>query len=1154
MFGSIITKVTKIIINRNPQASNLKHKMDDLKGYLNEKHLPSVIKEAALDAYSYYMHKKSLIGESGIFDEMPKPLLVKLVQSIYQEEIQTIGVFKKYEDTFVVQIVINSMPFQVKTGEIIMDMGDVSADILFLMMGKIQISTTYLETTNMRKRQLQPLPTQQELESMKESPPSTSRSEKPNLSSKGRFGRDKRSSLHNEAVAGYCNTGNFIGDSEFLKWCVKYLIVHHHSYYTLIYVGFVMMIIILFHYVFYSSTSFALYRAVDHCNVLAVSNLFISNILTSHIKSALQFTTELEQRYENFQTVLASPVVDKLQQEGVHKYRSRLYVDGEIDDTHIRLMQEDDDDSSIDSLPDINLIRVSRLSENRRVFVEEDPRDLYKRYIFLHNGRYKKLWDVLVGVFIVYSVIAIPVQIGFSISTAPFHDPEAPPLAIFEFMIDCVFMLDILFSFRTSYFDELNDCVETVPHEIRNHYIRTWFFIDLVSTLPFDIIVPLFMGGDSSSLSSIRIIKFVRLSRILKMFRLTKLTKFLTKLEDVLGISPAFFELLKYLIIVILVTHLVCCLWYYACGSISNSAWFDQPVYHLYETDSTILSQNGTYAEQYIATLYFTYSTLSTVGFGDLTPYNYEEKLFAILLMLGGATCFGYMIASIAGLVGGLNRTEAIANDRISEITAYLVERSTPTDIMKEIVRYFTHMFEQRTAYDEAAILNRMPKNLRDKILLIQHWDKIERITLFRYISNQTVVLYIFDLMVLMYYEAHRVILREGNYGGSIMFMISGKAKISKAASEKLLKRKRRHYYNERQKAFFSGQKRSQVERAMKEKKEAERKRRGSVVTRVHTYMSGKSSRNKVIAIDDDESNKDGSSEKGTHERRGSEAVNQFFQSGNYAPLASNDTKKIDKETLDERYKNPLDVIYDNKLLPIPKSKCGDRGRNGVLYVDDDIDCGEVHAGCFIGHVAMLSRDARHDATVTSVLPCTFYTLTREAIFRIMNEQPSVALILQIALAKAIFDERDEGGKTAIWEKRKKFLKGVHKSYVTIKGLKQRSRDKKKNENTSHPTSSHGALKRFKMPAFKSGASSELRGKDIEKRTEIAENRWDKIRTLISNTKSQFESTEMHTKLREAIDLEKCREKLGTLTPQSSSGSSSQVASYLYTLYEIICL
>ena len=38
--GSImfaVIKVTKLIINRNPQATNLKAKMDDLKGYLNER-------------------------------------------------------------------------------------------------------------------------------------------------------------------------------------------------------------------------------------------------------------------------------------------------------------------------------------------------------------------------------------------------------------------------------------------------------------------------------------------------------------------------------------------------------------------------------------------------------------------------------------------------------------------------------------------------------------------------------------------------------------------------------------------------------------------------------------------------------------------------------------------------------------------------------------------------------------------------------------------------------------------------------------------------------------------------------------------------------------------------------------------------------------
>ena len=63
MFGAVITKVTKLIINRNPQATNLKAKMDDLKGDLNEKNLSKHIKEQAIESYIYYMHKNSLISE-----------------------------------------------------------------------------------------------------------------------------------------------------------------------------------------------------------------------------------------------------------------------------------------------------------------------------------------------------------------------------------------------------------------------------------------------------------------------------------------------------------------------------------------------------------------------------------------------------------------------------------------------------------------------------------------------------------------------------------------------------------------------------------------------------------------------------------------------------------------------------------------------------------------------------------------------------------------------------------------------------------------------------------------------------------------------------------------------------------------------------------
>jgi hypothetical protein len=47
MFGAVIAQVTRLIESRNPQAKAFKEKMDELKAYLNEKHLPTKLKTAA---------------------------------------------------------------------------------------------------------------------------------------------------------------------------------------------------------------------------------------------------------------------------------------------------------------------------------------------------------------------------------------------------------------------------------------------------------------------------------------------------------------------------------------------------------------------------------------------------------------------------------------------------------------------------------------------------------------------------------------------------------------------------------------------------------------------------------------------------------------------------------------------------------------------------------------------------------------------------------------------------------------------------------------------------------------------------------------------------------------------------------------------------
>ena len=499
--------------------------------------------------------------------------------------------------------------------------------------------------------------------------------------------------------------------------------------------------------------------------------------------------------------------------------------------------------------------------------------------------------------------------------------------------------------------------------------------------------------------------------------------------------------------------------------------------------------------------------------------------------MLFGATIFGYMIASIAGLVGSLNRSQAISNERISEITAYLTERSAPLDITKEIVRYFTHMFEQRTAYDESGILQRMPRKLRDRILLIQHSETLERIALFKYLDNDSVVLYIFDCMVMVYYEANRVILREGNFGISMLFLTHGKAKITKARSEEILQKNRQKHLNTKHLAFFSGKKKYQID----EMNRVALQKKGSILRRGSLFFKRVGRKGSKIAVEKDENERNENEDEIVDAMQKAKENFESHIGDELQKGVSSDTNMRDVEMANMMEKGRKwaedEPIYKYKLLPKP----------GKL--EDEVELGEISAGSFVGHVALMSKKARHDATITSLVPCTFYSLSRDAIYRIVNEQPSVALTLQVAMAKAIADVKQESGKRLIWEKRKRFLKNLHQMHINVKANKYGNAPEKPQSRPSllHKLGvnlmSFSTTRRLNHKGSSLNVLSNL--KDTTKRVQKAEERWDSIRRLISTTRATSSSSEIQDAIQKYKHM---KHGHGVLTPQSSSGSSASHA------------
>lgn len=66
--------------------------------------------------------------------------------------------------------------------------------------------------------------------------------------------------------------------------------------------------------------------------------------------------------------------------------------------------------------------------------------------------------------------------------------PSAYPLFIIDLCVDALFMIDILLNFRTTYVEE-GEVLVTKPLKIAIYYIKSYFLVDLVAAIPWELLI-----------------------------------------------------------------------------------------------------------------------------------------------------------------------------------------------------------------------------------------------------------------------------------------------------------------------------------------------------------------------------------------------------------------------------------------------------------------------------------------------------------------------------------------------------------------------------------------------------------------------------------------------------------------------------------------
>ncbi len=193
---------------------------------------------------------------------------------------------------------------------------------------------------------------------------------------------------------------------------------------------------------------------------------------------------------------------------------------------------------------------------------------------------------------------------------------------IFDFIVMISYIIYIILNFFQCFIDKKTGEEISDLKLIAKHYIKGWFIIDIVSSLPWELF----------STPYVRLIRILRLNKIFTFFFFIERVSF--KIRHLIAIFQlCFFGIFG--------TFIFSCLWYFLCKKLKK----DSEKNFIDSNIKINLDNKENYFSYLLICFYYILTTLTTTGFGDIVPYTTNERFIATLMMLLGVLYFSFLMS-----------------------------------------------------------------------------------------------------------------------------------------------------------------------------------------------------------------------------------------------------------------------------------------------------------------------------------------------------------------------------------------------------------------------------------------------------------------------------------------------------------------------------
>ncbi|XP_059460483.1 potassium channel AKT1-like [Corylus avellana] len=328
------------------------------------------------------------------------------------------------------------------------------------------------------------------------------------------------------------------------------------------------------------------------------------------------------------------------------------------------------------------------------------------------DPRYR-LWETFLVFLVFYTAWVSLFEFGF------LEKPRGP-LAVIDNIVNGFFAIDIALTFFVAYLDETSYLLIDNPKQIAWRYTRTWLAFDVISTIPSEF-------ARSILPTSLQTYGYFNL---LRLWRLRRVSKMFARLEKDRNFSYFWVRCAKLICVTLFAVHCAACCFYLIAARNSNPSrtWIALILQNFHEQSLSI---------RYVTSVYWSITTLTTTGYGDLHATNTQEMIFDIFYMLFVLGLTSYIIGNMTNLVvHGTSRTRKF-RDTIHAASSFGQRNRLPVRLQEQMLDHLCLKYRTDSeGLQQQEFLDSLPKAIQSSISHFLFYSLVDNVYLFRGVSN----------------------------------------------------------------------------------------------------------------------------------------------------------------------------------------------------------------------------------------------------------------------------------------------------------------------------------------------------------------------------------------------------------------------------------